>query len=221
MEAKREAIADTNPGQVRSAVYPHLAPVQTDIEAVRGLVAVPEIDIVVFAEDSVLSGRIRLSSDRVSDLLNDHVEYAVTDAVLEDLVDGHTVACEELLLQRDELIVVDATGPRGNAARRRRMHQHPIIAKAGPYEVFGYLHAAPGIDPIASLRRRKPIVAITDAVIGYSFESMPRLRWANVVMLNRECVDWIAKAPDDALALDLPPGPIGRLTKDYTGALYH
>ena len=99
----------------------------------------PEVEIVAFAEDSVLSGRIRLAGERVSDLLNDVDEFSVTDALVEDLVDGHAIAIRELLLMRDEVFVVDAAGPRGNAARRRRTCQHPVIAKAGPYEVFGYV----------------------------------------------------------------------------------
>lgn len=215
------AITEWNTDEVPSAFRRRQGHALPEIEPTPRPLAVPEIDIVVFAEDSVLAGRIRLSGDRVSDVLNANAEYAVTDAVLEDLADGHTISCEELLLQRDELIVVDAAGPRGDAARRRRMCQHAIVAKAGPYDVFGYIHTLPGMDPIKSLRRRNPIVAITDAVIGYTFGSSPQMRWANVVMLNRECLDWIAKAPDDALMLEMPPGPIGRLTKDYTGALYH
>lgn len=221
MASNPATIADWTRDQVRSGSRRAQARARVEFEPAPGLVTIPRIDIVVFAEDSVLSGHIRLSGDRVSDVLNDSAEYEVTDAVLEDLADGHAITCEELLLQRDELMVVEATGPRGDASRRRRTCQHPIVAKAGPYDIFGYLHTFPGFDPIASLRRRQPIVAITDAVIGYTYGSAPRMRWADVVMLNRECLDWIAKAPDDALMLEMPPGPIGRLTKDYTGALYH
>ena len=173
-----------------------------------------------FAEDSVLSGRIRLDGERVSDLLNDTDEFSVTDALVEDLVDGHAIAIRELLLMRDEVFVVDAAGPRGNAARRRRTCQHPVIAKAGPYEVFGYVHTLPGSDPIASLRLRKSMVAMTDAVIGYTVGSEPHLRRANVVMLNQDRADWIAEAPDDVMMIEMPPGPTGPLTKDFTGLLY-
>jgi hypothetical protein len=189
-------------------------------EVIPEMVTIPEVEIVAFAEDSVLSGRILLVGERVSDVLNENAEFSVTNALLEDLVDGHAIAIRELLLQRDEVYVVDANGPRGNPARRRRTCQHPIIAKAGPYEVFGYVHALPGSDPIKSLSRRPPMVAITDAVIGYTLGSEPQLRRANVVMLNHERLDWIAEAPDDTLVLDMPPGPIGPLTKDFTGFLY-
>lgn len=221
MTVNPATITDWTSDQVRSGSRRPQARARVEIEPVQRLVTLPNIDIVVFAEDSVLSGSIQLSGDRVTDVLNDSAEYEVTDAVLEDLADGHAIACKELVLQRDECIVIEAAGPRGDAALRRRRCQHPIVAKAGPYDIFGYLHTMPGFDPIASLGRRQPIVAITDAVIGYTYGTASRLRRAAVVMLNRECLDWIAKAPDDALMLDMPPGPIGRLTKDYTGALYH
>lgn len=214
------AIINWTSGRSRLAVPAHRFGHQPLPDPLVRPVPIPEVEIVAFAEDSVLSGRIRLAGERVSDLLNDADEFSVTDALVEDLVDGHAIAIRELLLMRDELFVVDAAGPRGNAARRRRTCQHPVIAKAGPYEVFGYVHTLPGSDPIASLRLRKAMVAMTDAVIGYTVGSEPHLRRANVVMLNQDRADWIAEAPDDVMMIEMPPGPTGPLTKDFTGLLY-
>lgn len=111
---------------------------------------VPDVDIVAFADDSVLSGRIRLAADRVSDTLNASRQFWVTNGLLEDLADGHSLEVPGLLLRRDEIFVVQADGPRGNIARRRRMCQFPVLAKAGPYEVFGYVHVLPGTPPSPS-----------------------------------------------------------------------
>ena len=180
------AIIQWTNGRSRLAVPGHRFGLPPLSEPLVRPVPIPEVDIVAFAEDSVLSGRIRLAGERVSDLLNDTDEFSVTDALVEDLVDGHAIAIRELLLMRDEVFVVDAAGPRGDEARRRRTCQHPVIAKAGPYEVFGYVHTMPGSDPIASLRLRKSMVAMTDAVIGYTVGSEPHLRRANVVMLNQD-----------------------------------
>ena len=220
MSGSAAAIIHWTGDRVRLAVPQTSMALQAQLEPAPLPVPIPQVEIVAFAEDSVLSGRIALAGERVSDVLNDNLEFSVTNALLEDLVDGHAIALRELLLQRDEVFVVDAAGPRGNPARRRRTCQHPIVAKAGPYEVFGYVHTLPGSDPIKSLRGRKPMVAITDAVIGYTFGSEPQLRRANVIMLNHERVDWISEAPDDALMIEMPPGPVGRLTKDFTGLLY-
>ncbi len=214
------AVINWTSGRSRLALPGHRFGVQSSPEPLVHPVPIPEVEIVAFAEDSVLTGRIRLAGERVSDLLNEIDEFAVTDALVEDLVDGHAIAIRELLLMRDEVFVVDAAGPRGNASRRRRTCQHPVIAKAGPYEVFGYVHTLPGSDPIASLRLRKSMVAMTDAVIGYTVGSEPHLRRANVVMLNQDRADWIAEAPDDVMMIEMPPGPTGPLTKDFTGLLY-
>lgn len=204
----------------RSAFPRHPIAIQVDPDPAPHALTAPEIAIVAYAGDCVLSGRIRLTGERVSDVLNSNIAFSLTDALVEDLMDGHATPVDGLLVRRAELFVVDANGPRGNAGRRRRTCQHPIVAKAGPYEVHGYVHSLPGCDPIASLRRRQPMVAITDAVIAYTFGSEPKWRWADVVMLNHERVDWIRPAPDDALMLDMPAGPIGPMTKDFTGYLY-
>ena len=189
------------------------------LEPAPQAIEIPEIDIVAFAGDSVLSGRIQLPGERVSDVLNDSTAFAVTDALLEDLVDGHAIEVPALLLRRDEVFVVEATGPRGNAARRHRTCQSPVVAKAGPYEVFGYVHTLPGSPPLGSFRSRRPMVPITDAVIGFTIGSRPYLRRCDVVMLNHQRVEWIVEAPNDALMLEMPAGPSGPLAKDFTGYL--
>jgi len=94
------------------------------------------------------------------------------------------------------------------------------VAKAGPYEVRGYLHALPGSDPLASLQRRKPMIALTDAVIEYAAGGVRQQRRASVVILNRDCVDWVVEGRDDEVAgLDMPVATGGPLLKDFTGDL--
>jgi hypothetical protein len=62
------------------------------------------------------------------------------------------------------------------------------------------------------------MIALTDAVIRYRVGSLPREQRAPVVILNRECVDWLVEGPDDELAsLEMPAGPAGPLLKDFTG----
>ena len=39
-------------------------------------------------------------------------------------------------------------------------------------------------------------------------------------MLNQDRADWIAEAPDDVMMIEMPAGPVGPLTKDFTGLLY-
>ncbi len=178
------------------------------------------IDIVAYAEDCILSGRIGLAGDRLSDLLNDNESFELADVLVEDLEGGHAIELHNVVVSRDEMLLVHASGPRGDPARRHRTRQHPIVAKSGPYIVRGYVHALPGTDAIASLRRRKPMIAITDAVIEHTVRSVPQTRRAAVVILNRECTDWIAEGQDEEVVMpELPVDSSGLLLKDFTGQL--
>ena len=49
---------------------------------------------------------------------------------------------------RDELLLVHATGPRGDQARRTRTRQTHVAVSAAPYQVRGYLHARPFLDAL-------------------------------------------------------------------------
>jgi hypothetical protein len=180
----------------------------------------PEIEFVAYAEDCILSGHVRLAADRLSDLVNEHEELELVDVLVAELSGGDGYAVHELLVKREEILVLHATGPRGRVDRRQRTRQHPVVVKVGPYEVRGYIHALPGSDPIAGLRRRRAIVALTDAVIEYWVGRERVRRRVSTVLINRELADMIVEGTDeeDELAgLDLPVDTAGPLIKDFTG----
>ena len=108
---------------------------------------------------------------------------------------------------RDEILLVHATGPRGNASRRQRTRQHPIAVALGLYQVKGYLHALPGADALASIGRRKPMVPLTDAWIEYATGAVRQRRWVGAVVVNREQIDAIIHALDEKI--ELPNMPVG------------
>lgn len=181
---------------------------------------VPEIEFIAYAEDCTLSGRIALAEERLSDLLNEHDSFQLIDVLLTPLDGSLAIELRDLLIARDELFLVQASGPRGNAARRQRTRQHPLVVKATPYEIRGYVHAIPGSDPIASFRRRRPMVALSDAVVRFSLAGQQEERRAGTVIVNREVVEWIAEGEDEALAaVAMPAAEAGPLTKDFTGDL--
>ncbi len=180
----------------------------------------PEIEFVAYAEDCILSGHVRLAADRLSDLVNDHAELELIDVLVADLAGGAGFEVHQLHIKRDEILILHATGPRGRVDRRQRTRQHPIVAKLGPYEVRGYIHALPGSDPIDGLRRRRPIVALTDALITFTVGQESVSRRVSTVLINRELADWIVDGPneDDELAgLEMPVDTTGPLLKDFTG----
>lgn len=184
--------------------------------------ATQQVEFVAYGEDCVLSGIVRMAADRLTDMLNDHDEYLLVDVLVEGWTDEHAVEVSEVLVRRDELLLVHATGPRGNQERRHRTRSHPVAIQCGPYHVRGYLHALPGADPVQAIRRRKPMVPLTDAWIEFPSPAGRQRRRVGTVVVNREQIDWIVPAVDDEVEMpDLPlSAEQGRLLKDFTGALF-
>lgn len=193
----------------------------TDIEPVARTERGPEVEFVAYGEDVLLSGHIRLDSDRLTDMLNAHDEYLLTDVLCERLIDGGAVEVREVLVPRDELLLVHATGPRGDQRRRQRTRALPMAVQTGPYHLRGYLHTLPGSDPLLHLRRRKPMVPMTEAWLEYQSGPQRQRRRLSGLIVNRELIDWIVPATDDEIEMpDLPVAAAGPLAKDFTGQLF-
>jgi hypothetical protein len=174
--------------------------------------------ITVYAEDCVLSATIELGQARLSDLLNDRVDHRLTDVEVTSLEDGHRVDLAELVIAADDILAVDATGPRGDPGKRRRTRQYPIVAKVGPYIVRGYFHTLPGADPLASFGRRAPFVPLTDAWLEFAIAGQILRPYSGALLVNRDAADWVDTAADDEV---VPPEiPVkasnAPLIKDFT-----
>ena len=196
---------------------------RSDVEILpTGRHATREIEFVAYGADFVASGQIQMDADRLTDMLNAHDEYLLTDVLLERRDEGRSNEVKEVLLQRHEVLLVHATGPRGSAGRRRRTRAHPVALRIGQYDIRGYLHALPGADPIQAIRRREAMVPLTDAWIEYQSGSVRQRRRVGVVVVNRHQIDWIVPAADDEVEMpDLPlSADQGPLLKDFTGALF-
>lgn len=163
----------------------------------------PEVEFVAYAEDGRLSGRIRLDTSRLSDMLNDHDEFLLEDVLAERLPDGGTLVVSAFLVRRDELLLVHATGPRGDRSRRTRTEARALVLRTGPYLVFGDVHTAVGVDPLVHFRRRRPMVPLTDAVIEYRNVDGPVREQADTIVVNRELMDWVQEVPDGVSFSDL------------------
>lgn len=177
-----------------------------------------EVEFVAYGEDSLLSGRLILAGERLTDMLNAHDEYLLTDVQCERLDDGTVLEVHEVLVPREELLLVQAAGPRGNLGRRTRTRPTPVLVQSGPYQIRGNLHSLPGADPLANLRRRKPMVPVTDAWIDFELGGRHLSRQLEVLIVNRELIDFVALAA--ASKIELPTMPTrkgGRLLKDMTG----
>lgn len=164
-----------------------------------------EVDFVAYGLDCVLSGRTVLDGDRLTDMLNDHDEYALIDVTVERFDGGPPIAVPEVVVARNELWLVHATEPRGNSQRRHRTAQQQVAMSIGPYTVRGFYHALPGTDPATAIRRRKPMVPLTGARIAYTIPGEEREIEVGAVIVNRDQVDWIAELEPGRS--DEPVGP--------------
>ena len=183
----------------------------------------PQVEFIAYAEDCLLSGYVRLGADRLTDLLDQHEELQLVDVYVQALSATEGLQVADIVVNRDELLLIHAGGPRGNRGRRRRTRQHPIALQVGPYHVRGYLHAIPGSDPLASFRQRRPMVPITDASIDYVAGTTRERRRVGTVIVNRDHVDWIVEAVE--VEVEMPEIPLsadakGRLVKDFTGQVH-
>ena len=174
-------------------------------------------EFVAYAADCRILGQVPLEAGRISDLLNAYDEYELVDVELESLADGHVVASPVVLVGRDELIAVHASGPAGPRAKRTHTRAFPILIQAEPYLIRGYLHVLPSADPIASFRHRKPMVPLTDAWIEYMAAGKPVRMSLGTIVVNRELADWFQLTVEDEIEPpEMPAGETGPLTKDFT-----
>ena len=149
----------------------------------------PLVDFVAYAEDCTLSGRIRLQADRLTDMLNDHEELQLVDVMVQSLVDRGAVEVREVVVPRDDLLLVHGTPPRGDLKRRTRTRQTYVVIEAGPYVVRGYLHSTPFLDAVAALQRRGPMIPLTDAVVDFRIEDEWHRQRVGTVLVNRLSID--------------------------------
>ena len=154
-------------------------------------------------------------------MLNDHDEYVLRDVLASACATPGSIEVAEVLVRRDDLLLVHAAGPRGSQARRHRTRQHPLAIQLGPYHVRGYLHALPGFDPSLAIRRRKAMVPLTDARVEWPFGADHHRRRVGALLINREQLDWAVRRSSDEVEMpDLRSSTDrGPLVKDFTGQL--
>lgn len=177
--------------------------------------AVPEVEFVAYAEDGRLSGSVRLDASRLSDMLNSHDEYLLVDVRAERIPNGEPMIVPEILVRREELLLVHATGPRGERERRLRTIPRAVAIKTGPFLVTGDLHAHAGMDPLIHFRHRRPMVPLTDACIQYNTAAGPVMEYVDAIVVNRDLIDWVQVGESGAVArdqLDVVAQDMGRRT---------
>jgi hypothetical protein len=160
---------------------------------------VPLVRFEAYAAYGRISGWVKLREDRLTDLLNSHTELLLLNAGLEDLSDGRRSTADEILVRREQLIAVHASGPRGSEALRQPTTTHPLAVASGPYLIGGRLHTAPGSDPMDSLRDRPVMVPLTDAWIECRIGHIWERQSVGTLVVNRAAAHRIS-VPEELTA---------------------
>ena len=145
-----------------------------------------QIDFVGFADDCRVEGKVDLADARLADMLNGSQSIVVHDVTLVSTLDGHKKELEQLEINRDELEIVVASGPRGDPKRRLATRPNGVTMKLGPYNAEGFMHAPPTANPVGGITHRPAMVAITDAVLEYQFCNEPVTEWFRTLLINRD-----------------------------------
>lgn len=178
------------------------------------------VEFQAFAGDCTIAGKLTMFGDRLTDFLNGQERFRVHHVTFQSLDDGHTVAEDSISLERDDLLAVVATGPRGSERHRVRLEEARMQLSIGPYVILGRLHLPPGQDPMKNVLQREPMIPLTSATIAYSVAGVVEARDVDTVIVNRLQVDWIAATADEASIFPdatLRSPYTMNLRKDFTG----
>jgi hypothetical protein len=139
-----------------------------------------------YAADCRVFGTVDLGDRRMTDVLNATPEIRVVAARLEDLESDTVVEMPELLIGREELCVVEATGPQGDPDRRLRTRTTRVAVEIGPYRIEGWVHGTAASDPFATMVRRATWVALTDAILSERVAGPTPDAEVRTLIVNRE-----------------------------------
>ena len=103
----------------------------------------------------------------MSEFLATAVPVDLRQVRVTSLDDGRRVALDALEVNRREILMAVADNARGKESQAVATVQRPAIAQVGPYMVVGRVHGSPSTDPI-EVARRRPWIAITDAIVSYT-----------------------------------------------------
>ncbi len=173
-----------------------------------------------FAGDCTIAGKITMFGERLTDFLNGQERFRVHHVEFTSLADGHVLPMDSVSVEREDLLLVVGTGPRGSEKERVSLEQARMQLSIGPYMLLGDLHIEPGSDPIKNVMQREPMIPLTNATIAYSVAGAVLARDVGTVIVNRLLVEWISATEDEASIF--PEATVRspfsmNLRKDFTG----
>ena len=164
-----------------------------------------------FLTDHRVYGWIRLTADRLTDILNSPAELRLVNVQLERLPGGRLEWHESLVLDRDRLLAIRAGSPRGDPVRREHLRLHPLVVQTGPYLIGGFLHARPGIGHRAEIEGRPPMVPLSLGWIEHWVAGRRRAQWPGTIIFNRGLADALELVNDEDLEYGVTSYPFQRV----------
>lgn len=174
-----------------------------------------------FAGDCMITGRITMFGDRLTDFLNGQERFRLHHCEFTSLDDGRVVPVDSVSVEREDLLAVVGTGPRGSEKQRVRLTEQRMQLAIGPYVILGRMHVPPGADPMKSVLQREPMIPLTNATIAYTCAGATVARDIGTIIVNRLEVEWISATADEASVF--PEATVRspfsmNLRKDFTGS---
>jgi hypothetical protein len=148
-----------------------------------------DLEVSIYTDDCLARGRLHLDADRLTDMLAAHDRLTLRDVRVIALDDGRELALAELTVDRDEVVGIGLAGPRGNPARHRRTIPQQLALRGGPYRIWGTAHTIPGVDPVAYVRRRGPMVPLSEVVLQYELAQESVAEELPGVIVNLDLID--------------------------------
>jgi hypothetical protein len=162
----------------------------------------PLVRFDAFTVEYRVYGWVRLSAARLTDFLNAHDDVELVNAQVEAHAAEDAQRIDGLVIHRSDVVAVRAGEPRGDPSMRQRARTHPLRVAIGPYRLGGYLHATPGVDPLAELAARPPFVPLSLAWLELWRGAQRVGQWPGTILFNRLLAQAIEVVPEEAIALE-------------------
>ena len=174
-----------------------------------------------FAGDCTIAGQVTMFGERLTDFLNGQEKFRLHHVQFTSLEDSRVVSMDSVSLDRDDLLAVVGTGPRGSEKQRVQLERTRMQLAIGPYIVLGHLHTQPGADPMQNVLQRESMIPLTNATIAYSQAGSTVAQDIGTIIVNRHLVEWIAATNEEASVF--PDAAVRspyalNLSKDFTGS---
>ena len=160
-----------------------------------------QLEFTAYADDYTVGGDTEFQGDRLADFIDRVDEVELQGATVLALDDGRQHELPSATIERDELCMVVATGPRGRADLRLRTRAYPMRAEVGPYAVCGYFHVPPTSDPFAVARHRS-VVALRPVKVAFDVAGKHVEVEHDTLLLLASKIEVFERSSDETVGLE-------------------